>query len=925
MRTTFIGVTFLAAGTLCAQQYVISTIAGGEALPTPVPAMSVPIGGPQGVAVDVTGNAYFTNSNSIFKLDPSGVLTRVAGNSRYGYSGDGGPATSAQLAVSCFYLICGNGPNGLAVDAAGNIFVADSGNNRIRRISSSGIITTIAGGGGRGFSGDGGPAVNAQLAAPVGVAVDGTGNLFIADCFNSRIRKVSPGGIITTVAGNGTGGRAGDGGPATNASVYPIGVATDNSGNLFVADGRVIRKISSNGIIMTVAGNQAVTGFSGDGGQASDASLSYPTGLTVDSAGNLYIVDYSYFLEDAPDGNARIRKISAGGTITTVAGNGTAGFSGDGGRATSAALAPSGVAVDASGNVFVADYSASRIREVSTTGTIATIAGNGAFCCSSPDGVAAGSAQLSGPSAVALDAAGNLFIADGGLIRKILPSGIITTVAGGGQDLPGDGGPATATQLSYPSGLAVDGAGNLFIADYGANRVRKVSANGTISTVTGSGTVNAAPFGVAIDSAGNLYIVDCCYNNRVRKVAPDGTITTVVGNGTPGYSGDGGLAINAQLVHPRGVAVDRAGNFFVADSFVRKVTASGIITTLAGFAGLSPMSIGEPSGVAIDSAGNLFITEPLYDLVQEISPSGIVTTLAGTGTPGFSGDGGPSTNAQLSGPTAVAVDAAGGVYVTETGDSDLGIENNTVRVLRPMNQSIMMSAVVDAASERTDPLSPGKIVVIYGADLGPVQLIQNQASNHLFGTSVGGTVVSFNGIAAPILYTSANQVAAIVPYAISGGTAQVTVAYQGQGSGSFIVPVAASGPSIFTSNQTGAGQAAAINAVDGTVNTAANPVTVGGYISLYVTGEGQTSPGGVDGTLGGSTPPHPVLPVSVTIGGIPATVQYRGGAPGLVAGLMQVNVQIPNGVQPGGYVPVIVQVGDASTVSGAVWIAVSGN
>ena len=214
--------------------------------------------------------------------------------------------------------------------------------------------------------------------------------------------------------------------------------------------------------------------------------------------------------------------------------------------------------------------------------------------------------------------------------------------------------------------------------------------------------------------------------------------------------------------------------------------------------------------------------------------------------------------------------------------------------------------------------------MIYGASLGPAALIANQANNGVFGTEVGGTIVSFNGTPAPILYASANQVAAIVPYATAGTTAQVTIAYQGQSSDGFTVPVAASSPGIFTFNQSGAGQAAAINAVNGTVNTAANPVAIGGYISLYVTGEGQTMPGGVDGTLGGSTPTHPVLPVSVTVGGIPAVVQYKGGAPGLVAGLMQVNVQIPNGVQPGGYVPVLVQVGDTSTIADAVWIAVSG-
>jgi uncharacterized protein (TIGR03437 family) len=236
----------------------------------------------------------------------------------------------------------------------------------------------------------------------------------------------------------------------------------------------------------------------------------------------------------------------------------------------------------------------------------------------------------------------------------------------------------------------------------------------------------------------------------------------------------------------------------------------------------------------------------------------------------------------------------------------------------------LISAVVDAASQRSNPLSPGKIVVLYGAGLGPSGLVQNQPSNGQFGSELAGTRVSFNGIPAPILYTSATQVAAIVPYAVSGAIAEVTVTYQGEVSTAFNVAVAASVPSLFTLNQTGAGQAAAINAIDGTVNTAANPVKTGGFISLYATGEGETAPAGVDGRLTASTSASPVLAVSATVGGIPATVQYAGSAPGQVAGLMQANVQVPSGVQPGGYVPVVLQVGDRSS-SPAVWIAVSGN
>ncbi len=476
-------------------------------------------------------------------------------------------------------------------------------------------------------------------------------------------------------------------------------------------------------------------------------------------------------------------------------------------------------------------------------------------------------------------------------MRKVSSNGIITTVAGGGSS--GDGGPATSARLDNPIRVAVDPSGNLFITD-GA-RIRKVAVDGAIATVAGNGmesfSGDGGPAamaeldpddscgegpggGLALDGAGGLLIADT-YNNAVREISSNGRINTVAGAGNnnfsgDGFSGDGGPATSAYLNLPWGVAFDGAGSFFVADS------------------------------------GN--------NRIRKISPSGIITTVAGDGLPGFSGDGGPAADAELGGLGGIAGDGSGDIYF---------VDGNSVRVLRPTNHLVFIEAVVDAASQQANPVSPGKIVVIYGAGLGPAQLIQNQASNGQFGTQAGGTAVSFNGIDAPVLYASATQVAAIVPYAVTGMSAQVTVAYQGETSAAFTVQVALSAPGIFTLNETGAGQAAAIN-LDGTVNTAANPVKIGGYTSLYATGEGQTSPAGVDGKLGASTAPHPLLPVSVTVGGIPATVQYKGGAPGEVAGLMQVNVQVPSGVQPGGYVPVVLQVGDASTTPGAVWIAVSG-
>ncbi len=330
----------------------------------------VPVGSNVTFAVSVTGTGPFSYQWQLNGTNlPNGIITTVAGGGGY-YPGDGGAATNAEL-----YW-----PGGVAVDASGDLFIADSENNVIREVGTNGIITTVAGNGYTtpygygGFSGDGGAATNAELNLSEGVAVDATGNLFIADTDNERIRKVGTNGIITTVAGNGTNGYAGDGGAATNAELaYPAGVAVDAIGNLFIADSgnNRIRKVGTNGIITTVAGNGYTNeygqgGYSGDGGAATNAELNYPYGVAVDTIGNLFIADL---------GNNRIRKVGTNGIITTVAGNGYTtpygygGFSGDGGAATNAELyRPEGVAVDATGNLFIADSGNNASAKWASTG-----------------------------------------------------------------------------------------------------------------------------------------------------------------------------------------------------------------------------------------------------------------------------------------------------------------------------------------------------------------------------------------------------------------------------------------------------------------------------------------------------------------------------------------------------------------------------
>ena len=361
------------------------------------------------------------------------IITTVAGNGTTGvypctacYGGDGGPATAAEI----------YNPSGVAFDAAGNLYIADVSNNRIRKVTTAGIISTFAGTGAYGYSGDGGPATAAKLWEPMSVSIDAAGNMYIADNANFVIRKVTTAGIISTIAGDTTQGYSGDGGPATAAALnQPSCAFADAAGNVYIADefNSVIRKVNTAGIISTFAGD-STQGFSGDGGPATAAQLSDASGIALDAAGNLYIAD---------NANNRIRMVNTSGIITTIAGNGTQGYSGDGGAAIAAELsAPTFITTDNAGNVYFSDGDNNRIRMINTAGIISTIAGNG----------------LMGYS--------------------------------------GDGGPATAAELDTPQGITIDAAGNLYIADWSNNRIRKVyncSSSTNFPTVNYTLTADATP------------------------------------------------------------------------------------------------------------------------------------------------------------------------------------------------------------------------------------------------------------------------------------------------------------------------------------------------------------------------------------------------------------------------------------------------
>ena len=556
-------------------QHTITTYAGGG--PEKVQAVSAALGSPVSVTgPDGSGNFFVAAqaAHRVFKVDPSGQITVLAGTGVPGFSGDGGPAESAAL----------SGPSGVALDSAGNIFIVDWQNARLRRVdATTGVITTVAGTGANGFAGDGGPASAALLNGPNGVTVDGAGNIFIADTGNQRIRKVDGGtGTISTVAGDGT------------------------------------------------------FGFAGDGGAAIASRLALPAGVAVNAAGDLFIADTN---------NSRIRAIDhATGIITTLAGTGGFGFGGDGGLATAAVLyAPSGVAVDPSGDVLIADQVNRRVRRVFvSTGLIDTVAGNGggSVMVFGGDGGPATSASLSYIKGLAVDGAGQIYIADTGFmrVRRVDTGGTIDTVAGNGWFMfGGDGEFATRATLSFPRGVAVDASGNVFVADTDNQRIRRVDkATGQITTVAGTGTSGFSgdggaavgaqlddPYGVALDAAGNLYIADRD-NNRIRRVSAAGIITTVAGNGALGFGGDGGAATGARLNRPAGVAVDAVGQPLHRRSLQQprpqgdrrdrcdhhdRRQRAGRLQRRRRAGHWRHLS--DPAGVAVDAAGNVYIADRL--------------------------------------------------------------------------------------------------------------------------------------------------------------------------------------------------------------------------------------------------------------------------------------------------------------------------
>lgn len=842
---------------------------------------------------------------------------------------------------------------GIAVDAGNNLYIADADGHRLRKVTPGGIISTIAGNGHPGLLGDGGPAAGALLNTPYGVAVDGSGNIYLADLGNARIRRIAPDGTISTIAGGGgTPALQADGHPAIQASLAaPRNVTVDASGNVYFSDfvDHRVYQININGILLRVAGSGS-PGSAGDNGPALLAQLNSPAGLAIDGTGALYIAD---------SGNARIRRVVRGviTAVTSISGSRLP------------VGVPTGVAFDHDGSLYIADAGNGQVlkvtpalqasaigmpardvaldpagnlltcsgpyvyRKLRTSAVFTLAAGSGAFGFSG-DGGPASKARLNVPSDVARGSLGDLYVADTGnhRVRRISPDMTISTIAGSG--LPGSTGDndrAVSAQLNRPSGVAADAAGNVYVADTGNHKVRRIDLAGNIYTVAGTGARGYSgdngpafsaqldtPGGVALDSAGNLYIADTG-NHAIRRVSPDGSIATVAGNGTRGSGGDGGPALSARLDSPSALCLDALGTMYIADTGnrrIRRVSAAdsfgpGVITTFPAGGGVIWRSL---RGVTVDAGSNVYVSDAADQRVYRVELTGRITTIAGDGLQGFNGESAAGLSLRLDTPAGLIVDPAGNIFVADSGNGRLRklTPNIDLDLLPPPADTV---AAVNAASLLPGAVAPGEIVSLFGAGFGPAApLTPTPADALALPSQLGSTQVIVNGGAAPLLFAQQNQVNFQVPYSIGDTrSVDVQVVVGGVTRAKLTLPVADAAIGLFAA-AAGAGQALAINE-DGSANSEAAPVARGSIVTLFATGEGRVSPQPLDGGIAGYPSPAPVLPVSVRIGDYPAQVDFAQSAPGY-AGLLQINARVPGGFAPAGVLPVIVKVGSSVSQPG---------
>jgi sugar lactone lactonase YvrE len=667
------GVFLLAASAHGQGLYRWSNLAGATGGPgyADGPALEARFSRPSSTAVDGNGNVYVADqlNSTIRKISSAGVVTTLAGAS--GQMGtDDGVGSAARFSK----------PGGVAVDGSGNVYVADMLNNRIRKIAGAGVVSTLADSMGTVLF----------LSGPRGVAVDASGNVYVSESYTHRIRKITTAGVLSTLAGDGTPGSADGTGTAAQFN-EPVGLAVDGGGNVYVADreNHTIRKITSAGEVSTLAGSAGTMGF--DNGTGSAARFWYPTGVTVDGSGTLFVTHAT-----------GIRKITSDGVVTTFAGSLNSTGAGNGTGSEASFDSPAGLSVDGAGNLFVAEPYWHSIRKVTSATVVTTFAGTLATYGMEGKMDGEGSAaQFSLPFGIAIDGSGNAYVADtfNGLIRKITRAGVVTTVAGNGTTSGAADGFGTAAQFSYPSSVAVDAAGALYVADTSNHTIRKI-VGGVVSTFAGlagnsgseDGTGSAARFnlpnGVAVDSSGNLYVSDSG-NYTIRKITSDGVVSTLAGGvGESGNVDAAGTA--ARFASPFGVAVDAGGTVYVADPInraVRKITSDGSVSTLTSF--------GTPIAVAVDGDGTVFAVDQDTTILKLMS-AGFFSVIGGReNVPG--NEPGLGRAARFNDARGIAVGPDGWLYVAGGYNSNVlrGLPSPVLIVEEPAGAARANGSTVD--------------------------------------------------------------------------------------------------------------------------------------------------------------------------------------------------------------------------------------
>ena len=896
-----------------------------------------------------------TGPGSSSVLSQNYTISTIAGLSSG--IGNGAPAANARFGIV----------SAVAVGPDGTVYMADAAFHQVFRVGADGHISLFAGSRMRGFGGDLGPATSATLDTPTALAVDSSGNVFIGDSGNHRVREVTIFGNIQTVAGNGQ--------LAPSPTLSPL--------------------------------------LPGEGGPATAAPLNEIGGLAFASNGDLVISDV---------GNNRIFRVSHDGNIHTVAGNATSPASVEDQPALAATLnQPTGVATDSYGNIYFAEQKTGLVRQIDARGKMTRIIGNVWTNENLVTGPWPLTYSLFSPMALVSDG-WRLYVADAGRVSMYTPPGevpaTIYTIAGDvtqNSGWTGDGGLALAAGMR-PTSLAISrGGGALYVADSLRtldfhNRVRKIS--GSVVTAFAGGYLPAdvgdngpavsaqlyLPQALGLDPAGNISVADT-FNYRVRSIGTDGKIKTVAGTGTPGMSGDGGPAIDADLC-PHDLEVGANGNLYFSDGGnIREISSNGVIDTMdelsssplapsvnltvdgqnnvyvaamarvrkfvastgtvstvagtgaAGFSGDNgpaiSAQIGNVAGLTVDAAGNLYIVDAENNRVRKMNAAGTITTFAGGGT--SLADGVKATEAALNAPIAATTDAMGNVYIAEYGGNRIRViaPDGTIRTLAgngsegfsgdgglATNASLngptdvkvdaqgnvyiadSLNSLIRRLTPGSAPPVPAVMTLLSSASLssGPVAPGERVT---LTGSALGPNgKVFFGNVASPVISSTFSSAQAVVPYEMSGAvSAQVTVTTEGIASAPFTVQIAPSAPGVFTVSGTGQGQAIAFGE-NGLPNSPDNPARGGSQLSVLCTGEGLVSPAASTGVAISRTPPSPVLAVSATIRGLRAEVIDAYSVPG-TTGQFVVDLRVPNGVSQDNGAAILVMVGTTMTPVGA--------